>query len=74
MPVLGEKWGRTLFEILKSSVSHGFWKMERGYSSKSVTPRDLPSDEEIVEARSKMVTPGWLWVYDAIAIYGLCDS
>ena len=45
--------------------------LERGYSSKSVAPRDLPSDEEIAEARSKMRTPGWLWVYDVLAIYGL---
>lgn len=46
-------------------------ELERGYSSKSVTPRDLPSDAEIVAARSKMKTPGWLWVYDVMAVYGL---
>lgn len=41
------------------------------YSPKSVNPRDIPSDQLIVEWRNKLTNPGWRWVFGMIAAYGL---
>ena len=41
------------------------------YSLKSVGPRTLPSDEEIIEGWRKITIPEWQWVYGMMATYGL---
>lgn len=41
------------------------------YSTKSVNPRSIPSDEEIYRARSLLASDHWQWVYGLIACYGL---
>lgn len=41
------------------------------YSPTKVTPRDLPTDVAIVEARNNVQNPGWRWVFGMMATYGL---
>lgn len=41
------------------------------YNVKRAAPRDIPSDEEIEEWRSKIINPAWQWAYGMIAAYGL---
>lgn len=41
------------------------------YSPSKVTPRDIPSDELIVEWRNKIRNEAWQWVYGMIATFGL---
>lgn len=46
-------------------------ELGRGYSGgRGVNPRELPSDEAIAAAREKF-QGGWLWAFEAMAIYGL---
>jgi integrase len=45
--------------------------MAGDYSAKSLTPRDIPSDLQIVEWWGKFKNPGWRWVYGMMATYGL---
>lgn len=46
-------------------------KLRGSYSPKAVEPRDLPSDELILEWRDRIEHDGWKWVYSVIAAYGL---
>lgn len=41
------------------------------YSPKAVQPRDLPSDQTVIEWRDRIPDPGWKWIYSMIAAYGL---
>lgn len=41
------------------------------YSSPQLTPRNLPSDDLIVESRNLIVDPAWQWVYGMLVVYGL---
>lgn len=41
------------------------------YSPDAVEPRDLPSDELIVEWYQRLKNPAWKWVYGVMATYGL---
>ena len=41
------------------------------YSPKRVSPRDLPTDEEIVSWLLKIDNTSWQWTYGMIAAYGL---
>jgi integrase len=41
------------------------------YSPKRVTPRNLPTDEEIAKWRDKLDHPAWQWAYGMMACYGL---
>jgi integrase len=41
------------------------------YSPKKVTPRDLPSDQEIVDGFFKIANRQWRCVYGLMAVYGL---
>lgn len=41
------------------------------YSAKQLEPRDLPSDETIIEWYGKIDNPAWRWVYGMIATFGL---
>lgn len=45
--------------------------MRGDYSPQAVRPRDLPSDEEIIEFYYQASHPGWKWVYGMMAAYGL---
>ena len=50
----------------------GFVKALRGtYSSSRPKKRDLPTDEEIVEAILQLKNPQWRWVASMLATYGL---
>jgi integrase len=42
-----------------------------GYSSGSVTPRELPEDIAIAQWRLKIPDRGWQWIYGMVAAYGL---
>ncbi|MEB3359177.1 MAG: integrase [Synechococcales bacterium] len=60
---LAEFAGLPGVEVLKT--------LSRGYSSsKSVQPRDLPTDAAIADAL-ELLPPDWQWLYKAMAIYGL---
>ncbi|PSB16070.1 hypothetical protein C7B65_22710 [Phormidesmis priestleyi ULC007] len=41
------------------------------YSSKSVSPRNIPSDDLIVDWYDRLKNPNWKWVYGMLATYGL---
>ncbi len=41
------------------------------YSPTAVKPRQLPSDDQIVEVRSLISSSSWQWVYGILACYGL---
>lgn len=41
------------------------------YSPKKVTPRDIPTDADIIAWHQKLKNPAWQWVYGIIATYGL---
>jgi integrase len=41
------------------------------YSTTELEPRDLPSDELIVECFNSIKNPAWRWVYGVIAVFGL---
>jgi integrase len=41
------------------------------YGHHAVKPRDIPSDELIVEWRDRVPNPGWQWVYGMMATFGL---
>lgn len=41
------------------------------YSRRSLQPRDLPSDEEILAAYQQIPNPQWRYVYGLMATYGL---
>ena len=46
-------------------------KLRGTYSTNRPAPRELPSDELIVEFFSKIPNPRWRWVYGVIATYAL---
>jgi integrase len=41
------------------------------YSAKKVNPRDLPDDTTVLNTFLIIKSPGWRWIYGAIASYGL---
>ncbi len=41
------------------------------YSPGTVSPRSLPTDEQIAQWRDRITSPGWQWVYGMCAAYGL---
>ena len=41
------------------------------YSPKSVAPRNIPSDELILEWFDRLKNPSWRWVYGMLATYGI---
>ena len=41
------------------------------YTSKSVNPRDLPTDKQIMEWRDAIENTGWQWIFGMMACYGL---
>jgi integrase len=47
--------------------------LRSNYSPNSVSPRDLPTDVEILETVERFVDPGWQWIYGMLATYGLRD-
>lgn len=46
-------------------------RLKGRYSPKSVQPRELPSDELILEWRDRQINEEWLWAYSVIVAYGL---
>jgi hypothetical protein len=46
-------------------------KYHGNYGSNSQVIRQLPTEEEIIANREKITNPSWLWVFGAIACYGL---
>lgn len=45
-----------------------------GYSASEVDPRDLPTDEQIIERWQGIPAREWRWVYGMLATYGLRPS
>ena len=41
------------------------------YSPGTVSPRSLPTDEQIAQWRDRITNPGWQWIYGMCAAYGL---
>ncbi|MBE9178654.1 integrase [Oculatella sp. LEGE 06141] len=63
---------RLLAEFAELVGADDLKEMGKGYSaSRSVNPRDLPSDRLIAAARKKFQSYGWVWLYDALCVYGL---
>lgn len=48
-----------------------FSDLAGSYSSNHPAPRDLPSDDLIVECFFKIKDPAWRWAYGMVATYGL---
>lgn len=48
-----------------------FRNLEGNYSAAAVDPRTLPDDGTIAEWFERIGSPGWKWVYGAIATFGL---
>ena len=48
-----------------------FKELKGRYSIQQVDPRDLPTDEQIVEWFQRIKNPAWRWVYGMIATFGL---
>lgn len=42
-----------------------------GYTAKSHSPRDLPTDAQIAQTYYSIANPSWKWVFGMIAVYGL---
>lgn len=43
----------------------------RGYGARQLTPRTIPSDDEIVAAFHRLPLPHWRWAWGTLATYGL---
>lgn len=54
-----------------AGISEDFSPLMGNYSLRSVLPRSLPSDDEILNWRDRIPSDSWRWVYGAIACYGL---
>ena len=59
------------FAGLDPNVLKELSKLGKGYTSKSVEPRSLPRDEEIVDLWESVKNPAWQWVISILVIYGL---
>lgn len=46
-------------------------KHKKTASIKPINPRNLPTDEEIVQMRNSIENPGWKYIFSLIACYGL---
>lgn len=46
-------------------------RLSGGYTASSVNPRNLPTDNQILECRTSIKQPGWRWLFGIIAAYGL---
>jgi integrase len=46
-------------------------KLGQGYTTKSVEPRNLPRDEDILDIWESVKNSAWRWVISVLAIYGL---
>ncbi|MGF1499505.1 MAG: hypothetical protein ACFB8W_22170 [Elainellaceae cyanobacterium] len=46
-------------------------RLGSGYTSKSVEPRDLPRDQDILDIWESIRLPAWQWVISVLAVYGL---
>lgn len=46
-------------------------ELGKGYSPRSVDPRNLPTDEEILDLWSTLENPGWRFGVALLAVYGL---
>lgn len=54
-----------------AGIDADFKPLKGKYSPKRVAPRDLPSDELIIQQRDRIPNPLWQRVYGLIAVYGL---
>ena len=48
-----------------------FKRLRGRYSASALEPRDLPSDEQILQQAVAIKSDGWRWVYGMMAAYGL---
>ncbi|HEY9665110.1 MAG TPA: hypothetical protein V6C65_42255, partial [Allocoleopsis sp.] len=61
---------RKLAEFMGLEVK-SITRLKGSYSSKSPTPRNIPSDEEVVQWFDQISDPVWKWAYGMLATYGL---
>jgi integrase len=54
-----------------AGINHGIRELVGSYSSKAVSPRDLPDDEEIVKTRESIKSDAWRWAFGMQSVYGL---
>jgi integrase len=54
-----------------AGIEHSLRRFQGNYSSRSVSPRSLPSDKVIVEIRDSFSNPQWQLAYGLQATYGL---
>lgn len=48
-----------------------FGRLRGKYSASALEPRDLPSDEQILQQAAAIKSDGWRWLYGMMAAYGL---
>jgi integrase len=48
-----------------------FATLAKGYKPKTISPDELPTDEEIFRVWESIALPGWKWVFAMMATYGL---
>lgn len=46
-------------------------ELTKGYTVQMINPRDIPSDEIILDYYNKIQVPHWKWFYAMVATYGL---
>lgn len=54
-----------------AGIECNFSKLKGTYSQKTVSPKDIPSDEQIAELIHTIDHPGWRWGYGILAAYGI---
>jgi integrase len=60
---------KLLAKFLKIEVN--FKDLRKSRQKKKLTPRDIPSDDEILLIRNKIDDPQWQWIFGLLAAYGL---
>lgn len=48
-----------------------FSRLRGRYAASQLEPRDLPTDDQILQQWAAIKNPGWRWVYGMLAAYGL---
>lgn len=67
-----KRFAQTLGQLGRfAGLDVDFSELRGNYSAAMVTPRDLPSDAEIVAAWEGIDHPGWRWIFGMMATFGL---
>ena len=61
--VVFKGWG----QFDRSSI----FEASAGYTAAELTPRDIPSDDELLEYHAQIEAPHWKWLYGIVLTYGI---